>query len=72
MGSDIYIKAAIISIIIVFAMCAFIVLIVNSCSRQDWNNGTCPVCEVRYELRGISEGLKCYSCPNCGKEVERY
>lgn len=44
----------------------------NACSSSDWNNGNCPNCEVRYELRGVSRDLKYYSCPNCGKEVERY
>lgn len=45
---------------------------VNLCSSTEWNNGTCPDCEVRYELRGASRGLKYYACPNCGREVERY
>ena len=44
----------------------------NACSSTDWNNGKCPDCEIRYELRGASRGLKYYSCPDCGKEVERY
>ena len=44
----------------------------NSCSHTEWNNGDCPDCEVRYELRGVSKGLKYYACPECGREVERY
>lgn len=44
----------------------------NSCSASDWNNGMCPKCEVRYELRAASYGLKYYVCPNCKKEVSRY
>jgi PHP family Zn ribbon phosphoesterase len=44
----------------------------NSCSAETWNNGACPECEVRYELRGASRGLKYYACPECGQEVERY
>lgn len=45
---------------------------INACSALDWNDGVCPHCEVRYELRGASRGLKYYACPECGQEVERY
>lgn len=44
----------------------------NSCSEPIWNNGNCPKCEIKYELRGVSNSLKYYSCPECGQEVERY
>lgn len=46
----------------------------NSCSASDWNDGFCPDCGVRYELRGAAGDLhlKYYVCPECGKEVERY
>lgn len=50
----------------------FLITAVNSCSASDWNNGICPKCEARYELRGMSQGLKAYACPKCGKEVHRY
>ena len=60
--------AAIICFILVFA----IMFGVNACSAPVWNNGMCPDCEVRYELRGASRGLKYYACPECGQEVERY
>ena len=50
----------------------FLITAVNSCSASDWNNGICQNCEVRYELRGMSQGLKAYACPECGKEVRRY
>ncbi len=43
--------------------------------ESEWNNGVCPDCGVRYELRGVSGKVvkeKYYSCPECGKEVERY
>lgn len=50
----------------------FLITTVNSCSAPDWNNGICPNCEVRYELRGLSQGLSAYACPECGKEVRRY
>lgn len=55
-------------ILIVF----FLITAVNSCSASDWNDGICPNCEVRYELRGMSQGLKAYACPKFGKEVHRY
>lgn len=38
----------------------------------DWNNGICPDCNVRYELRGAQYMMKLYACPECGKEVGRY
>lgn len=57
---------------IAIAILFFIFFGINSCSDDIWNNGTCPNCEVRYELRGVSDGLKYYSCPNCGQEVQRY
>lgn len=53
----------------------FITVSANTCSESDWNNGICPKCNVRYELRGVSRGYvkeKYYVCPECGKEVERY
>lgn len=50
----------------------FLMFGTNACSESDWNNGICPSCEVRYELRGASQSLKYYSCPNCGREVKRY
>lgn len=60
------------SIIVCIGLLLLIVFGVNSCSAEDWNQGECPECEIRYELRGASRGLKYYSCPECGKEVERY
>lgn len=60
------------TIIICCALVLFIMLGFNSCTETDWNDGDCPKCEVRYELRGASKGLKYYACPECGKEVERY
>lgn len=50
----------------------FLITAVNSCSASDWNNGICPNCGVRYELRGLSQGISAYACPKCGKEVRRY
>lgn len=60
------------NIIIGIALIFLIMIGVNSCSESDWNDGICPKCETRYELRGVSKSLKYYSCPDCGKEVERY
>lgn len=58
--------------IAIIGIIVLLITAVNSCSASDWNNGICPKCEVRYELRGMSQGLKAYACPKCGKEVYRY
>lgn len=60
------------TVVICFVLVFALILGVNACSADDWNDGVCPKCEVRYELRGASRGLKYYSCPMCGQEVERY
>ncbi len=60
------------AIIICFVLVIALMLGVNSCSAGTWNDGICPNCEVRYELRGASRGLKYYACPECGQEVSRY
>ena len=60
------------TLIICIALIFFIICGTNACSSTDWNEGTCPNCEVRYELRGASKGLKYYACHDCGKEVDRY
>ena len=59
-------------IVICIALIFLLIFGTNSCSVSKWNDGICPDCEVRYELRGASNGLKYYSCPECGQEVERY
>jgi hypothetical protein len=60
--------------ILIFCIIALFVIMLgtNACSAPAWNGGKCPNCEIRYELRGASRDLKYYSCPDCGKEVERY
>ena len=58
--------------IVCFVLVFMLMFGVNSCSASTWNDGICPDCEVRYELRGASRGLKYYACPECGQEVERY
>ena len=60
------------TIILCFVLILAILFGVNSCSAETWNDGVCPSCEVRYELRGVSRGLKYYACPLCGQEVQRY
>lgn len=64
--------ATIVSIIV---LCIFVFVLmfgVNACSASDWNDGICPHCEVRYELRAVSKGVKYYACPKCGQEVGRF
>ena len=60
------------TVIICFVLVFAIMFGVNSCSDSTWNDGVCPDCEIRYELRGVSKGLKYYACPECGQEVQRY
>lgn len=56
---------------------AYIVLFIiiaiglKSCHSSNWNNGICPECNVRYELRGASNTTKYYACPECGQEAYR-
>ena len=67
-SSDDNLATAIICLVLAFTL----MLGVNACSAQTWNNGICTECETRYELRGASRGLKYYACPDCGQEVSRY
>lgn len=63
---------SIISLIVVIALAFMMMSGLNSCTADAWNNGVCPTCEIRYELRGFSQGMKYYVCPECGLEVPRY
>lgn len=65
-------EASLIIAIICFILAFAIMFGVNACSASDWNDGICPHCQVRYELRGVSKSLKYYACPKCGQEVERF
>lgn len=65
-------KMFVLEMIVMIGIIILLITAVNSCSASDWNNGICPNCEVRYELRGMSQGLSAYACPKCGKEVRRY
>ena len=60
------------AIIICFALIFAIMFGFNCCSYSGWNDGICPECETRYELRGVSKYMRFYVCPECGKEVQRY
>ena len=62
----------IISIILCVAMFFVLMFGVNSCSALEWNDGECPKCHKDYVLRGAHDGLRYYSCPKCGNEVERF
>lgn len=64
--------ATIVSIILCVALLCGLMFGANACSASDWNDGVCPHCHIRYELRGVSKGLKYYACPKCGQEVERF
>lgn len=43
----------------------------NAFTSFGWNGGECPRCHERYEFVGVSEYVKYYACPECGKEVGR-
>jgi PHP family Zn ribbon phosphoesterase len=64
--------ASLITIILSIVVIITLIFGVNACSAPKWNDGVCPDCHVRYELRGVSKHLKYYVCPECGQEVERY
>ena len=63
---------SVLTIIICFVLVFAIMIGFNCCFASDWNDGVCPECETRYELRGVSKYVKYYVCPECGKEVPRY
>ena len=49
-----------------------ILLGVNACTAQEWNNGVCAKCHEKYVLRSVHDGIRYYSCPDCGNEVSRF
>ncbi len=63
-------------IIIYFVILAIVFGVIffggNACTAKEWNDGKCPDCNVRYELRGVYKGTHYYACPDCGNEVSRY
>ena len=59
-------------IIITIALALFILVGYNACTAQEWNDGICLKCNVRYELRGVYKGTHYYACPKCGNEVSRF
>ena len=67
---DFSVTIATIGILIVISLA--IMFGINSCSASTWNDGVCASCETKYELRGVSNGAKYYSCPDCEQEVLRY
>ena len=64
--------SSVVGLVIVVLLAFAMMFGLNSCTDEKWNGGECPHCETRYELRGVSKGLKYYSCPGCGQEVQRY
>lgn len=61
-----------VSLLLLLIVIGFIDCAGNATTSYKWNNGICPTCEVRYELRGITNRSKVYACPKCGQEVTRY
>jgi PHP family Zn ribbon phosphoesterase len=64
-----HLLASIAIILICIGMFILLMLGTNSCSASKWNDGICPDCETKYELRAANDG---YACPDCGNEVKRY
>ena len=60
------------AVVLMFLLVFLMMFGVNSCSADIWNNGICSNCDTKYELKAASNGLKYYSCPDCGVEVTRY
>jgi hypothetical protein len=60
------------TILICLVLALLLIFISQACTAQEWNNGKCPKCNVRYELRGVYKGTYYYACPDCGNEVSRF
>jgi hypothetical protein len=58
--------------IIGLVLCVLFLFGSNACTAKEWNDGICPDCNTRYELRGVYKGTHYYACPGCGNEVDRY
>lgn len=60
-------------ILILCIVLAFLLVFAsNACTAKEWNDGVCPDCNTRYELRGVYKGTRYYACPDCGNEVDRF
>jgi hypothetical protein len=59
-------------LILIIFIAFLLILGSNACTAKEWNDGVCPDCNVRYELRGVYKGTHYYACPGCGNEVDRY
>ena len=66
------IKYASITLLVGILMTFAIMFGFNSCVSPVWNDGVCIDCNINYELKGVSQQLKYYACPNCNREVSRY
>lgn len=60
------------TIIITICLALLLIFISQVCTAKEWNDGKCPECNVRYELRGVYKGTHYYACPDCGNEVSRF
>lgn len=65
------VRNAVLAILIIIILWWLYILSFNQFMNKKWNNGVCPSCGYKYELRGKSSGIDYYICPYCGKEVER-
>lgn len=58
--------------VIGLVLCVLFLFASNACTAKEWNDGYCPDCNTRYELRGVYKGTHYYACPDCGNEVDRF
>lgn len=61
-------------ILLLFVVCGVCLTggIYNKINESKWNNGSCPKCQMTYELKTVDDGIKYYVCRECGQVVEVY
>ena len=57
--------------ILILVLVLGIICGLNSCTADTWNNGICPDCEIRYELKYVVNSMNYYECLECGQTVKR-
>ena len=66
MGNNNFLVDILILIIVLGIMSSF-----NLRTADAWNDGVCPDCEVRYELKYAINTMNYYECFECGQTVKR-
>ena len=60
------------NLIAIMAIVFILFFATEACTAKEWNDGMCPDCNTRYELRGVYKGTHYYACPDCGNEVSKF